>query len=237
MTDQESIDLNETSVLIGMPVAPKSGVPPKTVMSLMAVGRDLERAKIDYGVSMRISGIVMVGRDMVLDDFLSGDKQKLFWIDSDMVFAPGDFFRLLALSQRMDVVCATYPAKVETPNKFFVNREPNKVSRNKYGCLSIKGTGLGFTIVDRKVVEALAAKAPIALDQVTGKKMASVFRVDITPEGNRRTEDFAFFSDIRDLGYEVWLDPSIDLGHIGEREWRGSIMETYEDPPASQAAE
>jgi hypothetical protein len=54
--------------------------------------------------------------------------------------------------------------------------------------------------------------------------MAAVFRFD-TINGNRRTEDMAFFADLADLGYTVWADPHITLGHIGQREWRGRFLD------------
>jgi hypothetical protein len=35
----------------------------------------------------------------------------------------------------------------------------------------------------------------------------------------------AFFADIRELGHKVWLDPAVNLGHVGTKEFRGSISE------------
>ena len=41
----------------------------------------------------------------------------------------------------------------------------------------------------------------------------------------RRTEDIAFFDDLRDEGFTIWCDPSIELGHVGEKEWRGRFAD------------
>jgi hypothetical protein len=35
----------------------------------------------------------------------------------------------------------------------------------------------------------------------------------------------AFFSDIRDLGYQVNIDPNVTLGHVGPKEYRASILD------------
>jgi hypothetical protein len=73
--------------------------------------------------------------------------------------AAKDVFRLLALSTKFEVVACAYPAKVDTPT-FYVNYEPGEYEANKYGLLSVKGVGLGFTIVDRKVIQELSDRAP-----------------------------------------------------------------------------
>jgi hypothetical protein len=51
-----------------------------------------------------------------------------------------------------------------------------------------------------------------------------VFRLDRVKTNGRRTaqgEDMAFFADLRELGYDVWLDPTIQLGHVGNYVYRG----------------
>lgn len=225
MTERLAIDISGVSVMLGMPVAPKSGLPPKTAMSLVATAKELTERGIDYGLTMKVSGLVTVCRDMVLDAFLKSGKQKLFWLDSDMVWTPGDFLRLLAHSTRFDAVCAAYPAKVEKPDTFYMQNEAT-LTINDHGLLPIRGTGLGFCIVDRSICERLAGNAPKVTDQVTGETVASVFRVD-SHEGTRRSEDFAFFHDIETMGTQLWLDPSINLGHIGEKEWRGNLLNVF----------
>lgn len=224
--ESETFDLAGISVHLGMPVAPKCGLPPKTVLSLCATVQQLTRGGVDYSFAMEISGIVENSRDMVITDFLEGNKQKLFWFDSDMVWSADDVGRFIALSTKHDVLVATYPAKVDGKPTFYINHAPEDLPLNKYGLMPVYGAGLGFTIVDRKVCEQLAARAPKVKDQISGRTLYSVFRQDII-DGHRMTEDFAFFSDIRALGHTVWLDPSIKLGHIGEKEWTGDPMDAF----------
>jgi hypothetical protein len=88
----------------------------------------------------------------------------------------------------------------------------------------------------------VANTKPWALDEVSGDFVREVFRCDTVPlnrlgeEGKcppelvgqpiygRRGEDMAFFADLRDLGYTVWLYPNIQLGHIGTKTYRGDLM-------------
>lgn len=221
----QAIDLGGVSAFIGMPVYGR--IPPRTAMSLARTLHACGASGIDVDATMEVSALIQGARDMVLDTFLRSDKQKLFWIDSDMVWEREAFFRLLAMSTIHDVVCAAYPVKSER-NEFqiFMDLEPQQPT--EYGLIKILGTGLGFTVIDRSVCEQVAAKAPRVLDQITGRDMAAAFRVDIF-EGKRRSEDIAFLADIRELGHTVWLDPSIALGHIGDRQWNGRAADAFKE--------
>lgn len=219
--NDEAISLEGVSVMIGMPVGPKVGLPTQTVLALVSTVEHLVRAKIDFGITAEVTGQVQMGRDAIVADFLATDKQKLLWIDSDMVWQPRDVFRLLALSTKFEVVACAYPAKIDK-TAFYINYAPGEHEANKYGLLPVKGVGLGFTIVDRKVVQELYDRAPKLFDELSNRDLAGIFRFDIH-EGKRRSEDMAFFADVKALGYEVWLDTMTNLGHIGDKEWTGDL--------------
>lgn len=181
---------------------------------------------IDVDATMEVSAVVTSARDLVLDDFLQSGKQKLFWIDSDMAWEPEAFFRLLAMSTLHDVVCAAYPVKSDRAEyQIFMDPEPQEA--NEHGLLQIYGTGLGFAVADRAICGKIALRAPRVFDPASGREFASVFRVDAI-DGKRRSEDIAFLADIRDLGHTVWLDPSISLGHIGDRQWTGRALDAFQ---------
>ncbi len=223
---EELITVSGLSVAIGMPIAPKSGVPPHTFASACETIKKATLLGVDIGFVYEVCGVIQMGRDGVLDAFLKGDCQKLFWIDSDMVWTPDDFLKLLAMSTKVDVVGCAYPAKVEGPTTFYADFAANR-QVGPYGLQEVRGLGLGFTIMDRSVCENLASKAPRVKDSLNGREQAAVFRVDIF-NGERRTEDMAFFADIRDAGYTVWMDPEIELGHIGDKVWRGKIANAFQ---------
>lgn len=216
------IDLSKVSVTVGMPLY-GSVIPARTAASLFATATACAKAGVRCEFVIE-RGLVEIARDALLDDFLSGDTDKLFWIDSDMTWEPGDFLRLLALSTLRDVVCATYPSK--TDQVAFNIDMPREVTRDELGLIEVNGLGLGFTVVSRAVCKELAVSAPRVRDTLNGREMASIFRVDVV-NGRRRSEDMAFFADIRGLGHKVWLDPSINLGHVGERVFTGAVMDAF----------
>jgi hypothetical protein len=42
-------------------------------------------------------------------------------------------------------------------------------------------------------------------------------------DAEERGEDAIFFSDVRALGYKVWIDPTIRLGHVGPKIYEGCV--------------
>ena len=57
-----------------------------------------------------------------------------------------------------------------------------------------------------------------------GDPIPSIFRCD-DEGGEARGEDFAFFADVRALGYDVCLDPRALLGHVGTKNYKRSVLE------------
>lgn len=233
-----TIPMDNLSVFIGIPAG--RDLPVMTVKSLLATQQLLQSRKVPCDIGMVAgSSVVQWARDEVADLFLNGPCNRLFWIDSDMVWEPWQFVRLLAMSKMHDVVCATYPAKMDQPT-FFINHDKSVgMTRGEHGLVEIYGTGLGFTVMTREVMEAVAAQASVIHDEVTGKDMASIFRIDHEQRGalrTRRGEDMAFFSDIRAMGYKVWMDPTIDLGHVGTKTYRGSVKDVITEAPLAAVA-
>ena len=215
------VDIRGVKVMLGMPL--KDNMPKQTAFSLAKTMYECGSIGLDARYSIGSASNNDRARDLVVDGFLESDSDKLFWLDSDMVWEPQDFFNILAFSTLVDVVLASYPAKTEGPSPFFVDME-NPTRSNELGLLKIKGAGLGFCCVDRKVVQEVADMSPTVFDGSIGRKRKKIFRHDIK-DGSDRTEDFAFFADIMECGYDIWLAPEIELGHIGSREWRAKFAD------------
>lgn len=216
----------ELSVAIGFPTGPM--LPWPTALSLARTVHACAARGIDVTICyVAGSSIITSARSLVVHRFLQGNKQRLFWIDSDIEWEPEDFLRVLGLSARMDIVSAAYPLKVEDKKAFVIRHpDPTKATINPYGCIKVDGMGLGFTVMSRAAVEKIAATKPKVLNQASGETMADVFRID-TFEGMLRGEDIAFFDDLRALGYEIWLDPTVELGHVGQKVYRGDVVKAF----------
>jgi hypothetical protein len=216
----------ELSVAIGFPTGPM--IPWPTALSLARTTHACALRGIDVTIEyVAGSSIITTARSMVVQRFLKGNKKRLFWIDSDIEWEPDDFLRLLGMTQELDIVCAAYPLKRDDQKSFVIrNADASKVQLRTPGVVKIQGTGLGFCVMTRAAVEKLVATKPTVLNQGAGEQMPDVFRID-TFDGALRGEDMAFFDDLMALGYEIWLDPTVSLGHVGHKVYRGDVVKAF----------
>jgi hypothetical protein len=49
-------------------------------------------------------------------------------------------------------------------------------------------------------------------------------------------EDYSFCKRWRDMGGRVWVDPTISMGHLGTKIWKGRLADCFVAPPKEQAA-
>jgi len=228
-------DLTGISVFIAVPVG--GDFSPATVRSLLQTQEACYRNGIPFDLEFHVGSTIFHARSKQAHAFLKTGNNRFFMIDSDMVWTADDFLRMLALSTKMDCVCAIYTARCDPP-KFFINLDDIKtqMAPNEWGCLPIKGCGLGFTVVSREIIEKLTERsAKIWFPQNPEEKVAKIFRFD-EPDGEARGEDMAFFSDVQELGYTVNLDPTITLGHVGPKEYRAAFSDQLEYVSAQDAA-
>lgn len=219
---QLALDLEGVSVMIGIPCGPS--LPWQTVSSLLKTTMALSERGIPHEVRLVVGcAIVEQARAKVAHEYLAGSMNRLFMIDSDIVWEPQDFIRLLGLSTLMEMVGGIYTAKREPP-EFFMRHPAETMETNEYGCLPISGMGLGFTIATRRVMEALAEKAPKVVYSEATEPWARVYRCEVE-DGTFVGEDMAFFADVAALGVQPWLDPAITLGHAGSKVYSASIRE------------
>lgn len=242
---RDDVSLSDLKVMIGLPLY--GSLPYRTHRSLLLTYKDAWGSGLSvvegtvYG-----SSVITKARSDVVDVFLQSDCTHLFWVDGDMEWEPKDFGSLVALCARTDmkIVGTTYPAKME-PAQYFIKVPDGPIPVNEYGCLDVYGYGLGFCCMAREVLETVAATKPWVYDQMSNRMIRNVFRIAtiavdvvgsaeipgcppelygqplVAPLG----EDMAFFEDCRNVGYKVWLYPSMDLGHIGQKIYRADLMQ------------
>lgn len=222
---------NTAGLSVGLVMPVHRDLPWQVVQSLIETQVIFQTHGIPLKIQMQVgSSIIEAARSRAAHGFLQTDATRLFWVDSDIAWAPDDFLKMALLSTKMDVVCGAYCAKAE-PVQFALAGLNSNVS-NEYGCLDVKGLGLGFTIVHRKIMEELSAKAPKLKFPDMKDPIPHVFRCDTTTNNEFRGEDIAFFSDVIDLGYKVWLDPKITLRHIGNKAYSAQLFDIMQTEPA-----
>lgn len=213
------------SVMLAM--ATHRDIPPETVVSLLETQRACQERGIPFEAYFgKGSSLVHHARSKIAWYYRWRTIcTHIFWVDSDIAWRAEDFLRLLAIGTVKECVTGSYPGRREGAGHFvrFLGEE---AAADEHGLLPIKDTGLGFACVQRRVIEELANKAPQARfpDCNDGEPIAHIFRMGMDGE-MAMGEDYAFWADVRALGYGVYVDPTIRLGHIGPKVFRGCLMD------------
>jgi hypothetical protein len=137
---------------------------------------------------------------------------KLFMIDSDIVWNPEQFLRLYASNK--DLISAVYfeaqgaDAMVHRAKNDFkpMKREEIQLLQQLDEPIEVYGVGLGFMCVKSGVFESL--KRPwFGLGKVIQEVDGVIYEL---PLG----EDLYFCERVAEQGHQVYLDPQIIVGHV-----------------------
>lgn len=232
---QDAFDLSGRSIFIALP-AYDFKVSLKLAISLARFAQTASQHGIDIQIgSICGCSVVSRARNLLVRDFLDSDCTELLFIDSDINFESDAILRLMAWgSDKKKGIVAAVP-RVRDPNPIYIA----DLDRDSEGQLSMNGRGLvraervatAFMWVNRKVFEDLINAHPEwdYFDKRAGKTLNAVFDFKVEPEGYMG-EDFLFCNRAREQGYEVWVDPSITLGHMGVQEYIGNFGEDIIGP-------
>ena len=195
----------------------------KTTMSLFNLGKLLARNNIPHGLLTQAnSSLITQGRSKIANFFLNNtDHEYLFFLDSDIGFNPEDVLKLL--SHQVDIVSGAYPMKT-IPVRYCIHiQQPEE---RQGDLLKITGNGMGFVLVHRNVLLKMAQNFP-ELQYIpstddsnvppTEQELNNSYHYFMEHKENNAfmSEDKSFFHRARMLGYDVWLDTSIKLQHVG----------------------
>lgn len=209
-------------VSIAVPVA--DSVPAVTLQSMLSVVNyaAINHIEIvDIGVTHR--HLIDDARNGLVESFLSTDTEWIFWMDSDMTFPKETLVELFKVAEEKNSKMVTGVYYQRKNNNFPVlwsrgaPTESNGVSGlenkrstvNKYvGSFAfphpdkkepfkVHAAGFGCVLTHRSIFEVL--------DRPWFKFIPGVC-----------SEDFYFFVNAQEAGFELWATPTLDLGHIGD---------------------
>lgn len=194
-------------------------------------------------------------RAYIAGAFLQSDCDHLMMIDADMGFAAADVMTLLSLqaSGAHEVIGAAGPHKridwervgtaaradpalplgrVASP--VAVNLAQGEGELRLDAPQAVGEMGSAFMMVSRTAIERLCDAYPELAFSPTpdarrafglGERVSALFDTFVDNEGAYLSEDYAFCRRVRAAGMTVWLVPWIELAHVGNMTFTGSIPE------------
>jgi hypothetical protein len=230
---QGSYDLAGRKIMLGLPTYDFK-VTAKLAISLASFCVQAQRHGVDIQIC-NISGCSVVSRvrNLIAKDFLESDCTDLMFIDSDINFEAEDIFRLMAWNSdpKKGIVAGIPVARKK--GKVYISTldtdEEDNIFMNYMGLVKAKRVATAFMMIRREVFEKLkdAHSEWVYHDEKkVGDEVIAFFDFALK-DGEYIGEDFLFCDRARELGYEVWIDPTIKLGHMGMEEFAGAFGEDY----------
>lgn len=227
MQNEQSFDLAGRSLFVALP-AYDFKVSLKLAVSLARLAQMLPQ----HGVSLQIGSIcgcsvVSRARNLLVKDFLDSSCTDLIFIDADINFEPDDVLRLMAWASDPKKGIVGCVPRTRKTNKVYIaqlDQDEEGVTMNRMGLVRAKRIATAFMLVRRQVFAELVEANPQwnYYDHTTDKMLNAVFDFLVTEEGYMG-EDYLFCDRARAIGYEVWIDPTIKLGHMGVQEYEGDF--------------
>lgn len=228
MQNEKGYDLAGRSVFIALP-AYDFKVSLKLAVSLAQFAQQAQQHGIDIQIgSICGCSVVSRARNLLAQDMLDSDCTDLMFIDSDINFEAADVFRLMAwTSDPKKGIVAGIPRTRSTTKTYIGTLDTDKdgeLTMNGMGLVRAKRVATAFMMVRRDVFETLDAAHPEwrYYDERTERTVPCMFDFMLTEEGYIG-EDYLFCDRVREQGFEVWIDPTIKLGHMGVQEYEGEF--------------
>lgn len=177
--------------------------------------------------------IITRARNSLVNQFLESECTELLFVDADINFKVDDVLRIMALGSDKDILAGAYPRRAKD-QMFFADiyyNEHGGVELTEEGLLRVNRIGTGFMFIRRHVFETMKDKHPewkYWVD-VENKDHYSFFDFAVTKEGYMG-EDYLFCDRATALGFKVYIDPDINLGHYGSTEFTGNFAQQVVKP-------
>ena len=171
------------------------------VECLTKLVKRLDEDGIEYDIAYQGATLVYVGRDKLAQKAMNECYTHMLWLDSDMIFTE-DLLDDLMFSGKPFVTGIAHSRRAPHVSCVFKEIWP-KVDRwegNEYPDAPFKIGGCGFACV---LIETEIIRT------VYNKNGTAFFPM------RELGEDLAFCKRALDEGFEIWAEPTVQLGHIG----------------------
>lgn len=214
-TEETRVDLSKHSYFFAMPCY-GGMLHIETVGGMISTATNLTKHGINNKTCLLHGGtLIDMARNQITLAFLKSDCDTLVFLDSDIHFDWNAMMRLLAFNCKYPLVTGAYQQRTDPPTF------PIKVDGpiNEDGLMPISGIGLGFCAIKRSVFEALDQHNPITYDNKDGGGLTKAYFRCEQRDGKFIGEDIYFFQKCKEAGIQPMLDPYIELGHIGMKNY------------------
>lgn len=181
---------------------------------------------------------IQQARCLLIGEFLSTDCTDLFFVDDDTAAEAGAIQKFLECP--VDFVAASYPVRDDSnrryPIKFIDDKKPDIDPET--GLMEVRNVPLGFARFKREGLERLVEQHAADWFKFNGILAWKVCDVNFMPTHTGwQGEDYSLCDNWRKSGQKVWLDPKINMAHVGEKVFRGCLWDDLKAMEPQDTAE
>ena len=168
--------------------------------SLTGLETKLARDGVDFDEKIVGGTLVYIARNKLAARAIEGGYTHVIWLDSDMVFKPDIVDDLMFCGKEM--VCGAFVSRRPPygPCVYTSIEDPaNMIQVTNFGTEPFRVDGCGFATV----------LTSVELLRDVEEKFGACFRPT-----EKYGEDLAFCDRVKQLGREIWCEPTVRPGHI-----------------------
>jgi len=169
-------------------------------------------------VYMSFDSLVQRARNDIFKLAYDNKIDDLVFIDCDQDWNPEDFFKML--SHDVSIVAAPVIKKSDDP-QYNVKLLGDYVVQDN-GLVEVDGVGTGFMRIRKDAIVKMWNNSKEYKESHKSEPSRMVFQVEII-EGELWAEDMVFCYKWNKLGEKIYIDPTINCGHSGEKRWVGNF--------------
>lgn len=171
------------------------------VKSLAKLLQELGRRNIAYDVEICTGTLVYIARNRIANKAINEHFTHVLWIDADMVFNASVLDDLMDVGKEM--VCGAFVSRRPPYGPcVYTSIEKNNIQKVKnFGMTPFRVDGCGFALV----------LTGVELLQDVTTKYGTCFQPT-----DYYGEDLAFCWRVKQLGREIWCEPTVRPGHLAQ---------------------
>ena len=193
--------------------------------------------------------LISRARNAAAADFLNSNMDYLFFVDTDIIFNPSDFEKLLKLD--VDVCAGIYPKKYLNTHKMNYissNNVDSQIINNieRYSTdfsseidvrkhiddvVEVNYAATGFMLIKKTALLNIIDKHPEIEynNDIDGygmnKKFYNFFQIGINSKKKYLSEDYGFCALHKSVGGKIYCTTNTNLAHIGRKSYTGNVQE------------
>jgi len=174
-----------------------------------------------FPIYMSFDSLVQRARNDIFKLAYKSKVDELVFIDCDQDWNPEDFFKLLEHEE--DVVGCPVRKKSDIA-QFNIKLVSKDYELLENGLVEVDSVGTGFMKISKNAIVKIWESSEEYIEIDKQEKSRMVFDIGIH-DGILTSEDVVFCEKWRNMGGKVYIDPTINSGHSGEKRWVGNFEE------------